>query len=76
MPTLVAVPVLKPLTYQGRSYVRGEILECAAVEAAALARSGDVSIIPGTVVECDHPRGRAARRRYRRRDMSAESTSE
>jgi len=71
MPT-VEVPVLKPLSYQGRTYVRGEVLTCEAVEAAVMARTGEVSIVPGTVVTQDHPRGRAARRRYRRRDLDAE----
>jgi hypothetical protein len=40
----VTVPVLKPLDYQGRSYVRGDSVTMRAIDAAAAARAGKVSI--------------------------------
>lgn len=74
----VAVPVLKPLVYQGRSYVRGEMISLEATEALALAKRREVTLTRGAVVEqakveTAHPR---ARRTYRRRDMVAEKTTE
>jgi len=46
-----------------------------AIDAAVAARKGEVAI-DGRAVDVEHPRGRAARRRYRRRDMTAEATAE
>lgn len=46
----VTVPALKPLTYQGRSYVRGELVTVTPVDAAAMARRGEVTLSKGTVI--------------------------
>ena len=81
----VTVPVLKPLIYQGRSYVRGESVTMDAIEAAAGGRAGTVSLTRGAKVAAGtyQTRDLAAdvsaetarpRRRYRRRDMTAEGT--
>jgi hypothetical protein len=85
----VTVPVLKPLTYQGRSYVRGESVSMEAIEAAAHGRAGRVNLTLGAaapsgayqtadmVVDvAGEPKARRRRRRYRRRDMTAESSPE
>ena len=80
MPTLetVAVPALCAFTHKGRSFVRGELVKLPPVEALALARVGKVSlsrhyqtrdVAPEVEPEPEAPR----RRRYRRRDMTAET---
>ena len=48
----VLLPVLKPLTYQGRSYVRGQLIGVSAVDALAMARRGEVTLARDAVV---HP---------------------
>lgn len=75
MTTTVDVPVLKPLTYQGRSYVRGEMVTMSPAWALALARQGYVTLVVGDIVEPDPPAEAVSaprRRRYRRRDLTAE----
>jgi hypothetical protein len=83
MARTVDVPVLKPLTYQGHSYVRGELVSMRPIEAAARARRGEVSLTRGVVIPRDvepepepEPETPRRRRTYRRRDMTAESTTE
>lgn len=70
--SMVTVPALKPLTYQGRSYVRGDMVAMEGVDAAAAARAGDVAI-DGRHVEPVRPPVRR-RRTYRRRDLRAEGS--
>jgi hypothetical protein len=77
----VTVPVVKPLTYQGRQYVRGERVTCEAVQAAAFAQGGYVSLARGVVMRRDLAAvddvpapAPPTRRRYRRRDLTAEGT--
>jgi hypothetical protein len=77
--SMVTVPVLKPLQYQGRSYVRGDMLRAPAVELAAMARRGEVTLDLGAVITRDlEPEPKTApevprtRRQYRRRDLTAE----
>ena len=65
--SLVVVPALKPLDYRGRSYVRGEMVEMEAVDAAVAARRDEVAL-DGREVKVE--RGRR-RNTYRRRDMTA-----
>ena len=82
----VAVPALKPLTYQGRSYVRGEMLVVEPAEALAMSRRGDVSLTRGANIQTRELRAekpvplraqkRAPRGTYRRRDMTAEPSGE
>lgn len=85
----VTVPALKPLTYQGRSYVRGELVTMPAIEAAARSRRGEVSLVKGKIIAPepvqnvaamaaeDSPEPRTIRRRtpYRRRDMTVPTES-
>lgn len=75
MPTTVTVPALKPLTYQGRSYVRGDRVEMVPIDAAVYARRGDVGL-DGQAPEPPKPEPSRRRRNYRRRDMTAEPTGE
>ncbi len=85
----VLVPVLKPLTYQGRSYVRGQFVRMAATDALVRAQQGEVSLTRDAVVssssqlearevtaenETDAPVRK--RRQYRRRDMTVEPAGE
>lgn len=80
----VTVPALKPLTYQGRSYVRGELVTARAIDALAMSRRREVSLTKGVIIapeppperrdmEAESP-GRRRRRNYRRADMQAQST--
>lgn len=64
MPTAerVEVPALCEFSHEGRSYVRGEMVECSTTEALALARKGKVSLT----------RHEFLARTYLRRDMTAE----
>lgn len=77
----VTVPVLKPLTYQGRSYVRGDMVAMRPIDAAAAARAGQVDLAKGAKpyqtreMTAEPPvtepvRGRR-RHTYKRRDMQA-----
>lgn len=70
---VVNVPALKPLTYQGRSYVRGERVTMAPVDAAVYGARGEVGLDGQTPEPPEPPR---RRRTYRRRDMTAERTGE
>ena len=80
MPTLdtVSVPALCAFTHKGRSFVRGELVNLPPVEALALARSGKVSLsrhyqARDVVTETElEPEPVRVKRRYRRRDMTAE----
>lgn len=80
----VSVPVLKPLTYQGRSYVRGEMITLEAAVAAAKARAGEVSLAKGAQIARKDLKAEPTRRRgprtgrgtYRRRDMVADPAGE
>jgi hypothetical protein len=71
----VTVPVLKPLEYQGRSYVRGDRIIVPVTEALALAQSRHVTLTKGAVVrrkaEPRTPTAPIPRRSYRRRDLQA-----
>lgn len=66
MPTqaLVSVPALCSFEYQGRSYVRGEMVDVTPVEASILARARKVSLMK---IPAPKRGGR-----YLRRDMRAE----
>jgi hypothetical protein len=71
------VTALKPLTYQGRSYVRGDRFHADPGQALAMARRREVSLTVGAVVtrdvQAEDPEPVPhTRRRYRRRDMTAE----
>ena len=82
----VTVPVLKPLDYQGRSYVRGQKVTMRPIDAAAAARAGKVSLAKPskayrtTVMTAEAPAAsptpaRGVRRRrsgYQRADMNAD----
>lgn len=72
MPQTVRVPALKPLKYQGRSYVRGDLVVMAPIDAAVYGRRGEVGL-DGQVVEKAPVR---KRRTYRRRDMTAERATD
>lgn len=78
MAHLVDVPAKKALIYQGRSYVRGELVPMRPIDAAIAARRGDVSLTRHTrhrqmEVEADpEPEPALRSRRYRRRDMVPE----
>lgn len=80
MSKTVSVLVVKPLTHQGRSYVRGDRVRVRAVEAAALRRKGVVTLTRGSVVEPPPPPPPdpepRRRRTYRRRDLVAEPAAE
>jgi hypothetical protein len=74
---MVSVPALCAFTHEGRSYVRGEIVDVTPVDASRLARRGWVSLtkqsyqtrnLTAPAAEKDQPT-----RRYRRSDMRAES---
>mgnify|MGYP003541498146 CR=1 FL=1 len=65
----VSVTALRSLNYQGRSLVAGAIFDVTPVEAAVLARQGAVSLHRVAAVEAPPPR---TKRRYRRRDLTAE----
>lgn len=84
MPATVTVPALKPLEYQGRSYVRGDLVKATPVDAAVMASRGEVTLTRGVVIapapqreqqamEADPPGAAPSRRRrsYRRSDMTA-----
>ena len=77
MPKTKSVLVVKPLTYQGRSYVRGERVEIAPGRAAALRRAGFITLTRGAHIDPPppppEPEPTRRRRTYRRRDMVAES---
>jgi hypothetical protein len=60
--SLVSVPALCSFEWQGRSYVRGEMVDVTALEASILARMRKVSL-----TKIQDRRGR-----YLRRDMRAE----
>lgn len=60
--TLVEVPALCEFTHKGRSYVRGEMVECSPFDAAILARARKVSLTRHDV----------PRLKYLRRDLTAE----
>jgi hypothetical protein len=67
--SLVSVPALCAFTHEGRSYVRGEMVDVTPRDASILARQNKVSLtkIYQTKVETATGVGR-----YRRRDMRAE----
>lgn len=81
----VTVPVLKPLDYEGHSYVRGDAITVEPIQAAALARKGYVTLTVGAVVtrelKAEEPapvkrkrgRPRKSDHEYQRRDLVAES---
>lgn len=72
-----SVQVLKPLTREGRSYVRGERIEVTPRDALALRRGGFVTLTRGVQIERDPPpRRRGSRGTYRRRDMVPEPVGE
>lgn len=74
MPTTVCVPALKPLTYRGRSYVRGEVVEMQPIDAAVFGLRGDVGLDGQTPEPPEPPRRRRrARASYRTRDMVADT---
>lgn len=62
--SVVSVPALCEFSYQGRSYVRGEMVDVSPAEALMLARKGKVSL-----TRHDAP---TRPNTYRRRDMRAE----
>ena len=66
MPTMdrVEVPALCEFSYEGRSYVRGELVSISPVVALALARVGKVSL--------SRHEDLARESRYQRRDLRAE----
>lgn len=81
MVRVVEVPALKPLVYQGRSYVRGEMVTVTPIDALLMARRGDVLLTARARVPRDpdpelepEPPKRRRRGLYRRRDMVAESS--
>jgi hypothetical protein len=51
MPKRTSVVVVKPLSYQGRSYVRGDRVEMRPAEALALRRKGLITLTRGAQVE-------------------------
>ena len=68
--SMVSVPALCEFTHEGRSYVRGELVDLTPVAASILARMGKVSLTKtGYQTKVETPTGA---RRYRRRDMRAE----
>ena len=67
---MVSVPALCAFTHEGRSYVRGEMVDVSPVMASILARAGKVSLAKGYQTKVETPTGR---RGYRRRDMRAET---
>lgn len=77
MSQTVSVPALKPFVYEGRSYVRGDIVAMTPIDAAVSGARGDVALERGAMVAKDQepePVTRRRRRSYRRRDMVAEPT--
>lgn len=80
----VLVEVKKPLTYQGHSYVRGELVKMEAVDALVAGRRGDVDLTKRTLCEqvarqkaiqaaTRKPARRTRANRYRTRHMVSES---
>jgi hypothetical protein len=76
----VSVPAIRDFTHRdGRFFVRGEMVEVEAIEAAALARQNLVSLTKQTyttrqmTVKSPEPVPVRTKRRYRRRDMQAET---
>lgn len=68
----VTVTATKGFTYRGRARRKGERVTMSPLDAAIKARRGEVTLIEGTVVTPE-PEPVTVRRRYRRRDMAAES---
>lgn len=64
-PQMVSVPALCEFSHQGRTYVRGEMVDCTPLDASILARAGKVSLTRQYVTTA------ASDGRYRRRDMRA-----
>lgn len=73
---MVTVPVVSSFVFDGHEYQPGDLITCAPVVAAAFARQGKVSLTrtQNKVMVADNPEVEAPRprRRYRRRDMTAE----
>jgi hypothetical protein len=75
----VDVPALQLVTYRGQSYVQGEIVPMRPIDAVVYARRGLVSLtkrpMRAAVIrpEPEPAPIQPVRRRYRRRDLSAES---
>lgn len=88
MPTQakVSVPALRAFEHEGRSYVRGDLVNVSPLAALALARDKKVTLSKSAVVTRDvvaeappaeEPIATPKRRRtYRRRDMQAETNGE
>jgi hypothetical protein len=75
--SMVSVPALCAFTHEGRSYVLGEIVDVTPIDASRLARRGWVSLTKQSYQTRDlatpTPEPDQPTRRYRRRDMRAES---
>lgn len=78
MPTrrIVSVPALCEFSHEGRSYVRGEMVNCAPAQALALARKRKVSLgrhdVLTRALHAEDEPETPHRGRYGRRDMRAE----
>jgi hypothetical protein len=68
---VVPVTALHPLLYQSRSLEAGDVFEAEPIDAAILARAGQVAL-RGHLVPAPPPPPRV-KRRYRRRDLTAEA---
>ena len=71
MPHLVAVTACGPFTYEGRQIQAGEVFTVDPVQATILHRAGAVRL-EGTLPD-QVPAPPRVKRRYRRRDLRAES---
>jgi len=65
----VTVPALVDFEYEGRAYRKGEAVTVAPIIASVLAQREYVSLLSKVIV----PLRERVKRRYRRRDVSAES---
>ena len=69
----VTVTATKRFTYRTRDIRKGQRVVMAPVDAAIKAREGFVTLVVGQIVTPEHePELVPVRRRYRRRDMTAE----
>lgn len=75
--TVVEVPAVKRMAYRGQTYVAGEVVPMRPIDALVASRRGEVSLTRGVVIQKDpepapEPAPVRRRRRYTRRDLSAE----